>query len=851
MVRLRANEVVDDRVLLARAQAEIVRLKRLLRDALEGALGSETCDIPEGGARSRTRPADNELPTLTSDYPEQGNTHIQASGEKIETEGYRKVTTQAVPTVSPELVGRPFVDTALETIRISPAAAAAAASAVSAASATAATRNRQESKLVAENEALRDDNNRLRAELLVFIRRKERLKRRRRTESFFSGDKGRNDSRRSRGAPPFSPVVDWSTRYARAAADARSRRPASAYSSRSQVARRAGGIVGPSSASLSATLSSSPLPIPSDGDVMTTPRVIAAVPDTSSMGMTKESLSVLSSSTPKSATVVSTPRAVFRRRVFDGDGGDSEPLNDLRSARAVGAVLRGAEAGDSESSSSCDQAKVEGAKAEMARLDFFRCKLEERVDGTEYKANRNHVTGKMGGMGSGSGERLIHLDRTVDVHSAELDAFLKESQQLEDAMFEAAGREKQRLQSGRKRFASIKAERMALEAQLAELCGIENSDRGDEANAIQTDATPNYPAVLSALEIPQVAAKRVKSDQHLSGRTLLEHEVITSHDTHQSTASIAAMIERNRHDGHSRSPPTVTATFPIHREAPPPQPRPNMNGITPAHINDRAKDANEDNVYNKHSTSCNHGNGDNIIHGGEASRDDPPKATSRVSNVEASSTSGAYSLSCSPRRRSPQTMSTGFVPLPSRRRGRSRQRPATSAVSGGRARPGMPRRSTRSGGSRSPAQHRTVPAAKAFEVVSPSVFCGDSEEPHGPAGRACHTQRPQRDEPWRQQEECGRGIGGRTSGDTHRRGVSGAKFDRFRARYPLPARSPEESRRRRGRKSSAGSLTRPDDCAREVERLSDDTKSNSLSYSVADLGLRLKVSSYLAWIDSS
>ncbi|CAM9212099.1 unnamed protein product [Ectocarpus sp. 13 AM-2016] len=38
MVRLRANEVVDDRVLLARARAEIKRLKKRLREALEGAL---------------------------------------------------------------------------------------------------------------------------------------------------------------------------------------------------------------------------------------------------------------------------------------------------------------------------------------------------------------------------------------------------------------------------------------------------------------------------------------------------------------------------------------------------------------------------------------------------------------------------------------------------------------------------------------------------------------------------------------------------------------------------------------------------------------------------------------------
>ncbi|CAM9788747.1 unnamed protein product, partial [Scytosiphon promiscuus] len=48
MVRIRANEVVDDRVLLARAQSEIKRLKRRLREALEGTLlGGSTEDDGE------------------------------------------------------------------------------------------------------------------------------------------------------------------------------------------------------------------------------------------------------------------------------------------------------------------------------------------------------------------------------------------------------------------------------------------------------------------------------------------------------------------------------------------------------------------------------------------------------------------------------------------------------------------------------------------------------------------------------------------------------------------------------------------------------------------------------------
>ncbi|CAM9155135.1 unnamed protein product, partial [Hapterophycus canaliculatus] len=52
MVRIRANEVVDDRVLLVRAQAEIKRLKRRLREALEGTLFGDSAE--DGGEDNET-----------------------------------------------------------------------------------------------------------------------------------------------------------------------------------------------------------------------------------------------------------------------------------------------------------------------------------------------------------------------------------------------------------------------------------------------------------------------------------------------------------------------------------------------------------------------------------------------------------------------------------------------------------------------------------------------------------------------------------------------------------------------------------------------------------------------------
>ncbi|CBJ32767.1 conserved unknown protein [Ectocarpus siliculosus] len=110
MVRLRANEVVDDRVLLARARAEIKRLKKRLREALEGTLlGTAAEDdnndghCPNESSRSCHNHDRNGTPEETKPCPETvddvspgGAGDGSARGVKEEGDKGHSMTTSAV-----------------------------------------------------------------------------------------------------------------------------------------------------------------------------------------------------------------------------------------------------------------------------------------------------------------------------------------------------------------------------------------------------------------------------------------------------------------------------------------------------------------------------------------------------------------------------------------------------------------------------------------------------------------------------------------------------------------------------------------------------------------------------------
>ncbi|CAM9198949.1 unnamed protein product [Ectocarpus sp. 4 AP-2014] len=110
MVRLRANEVVDDRVLLARARAEIRRLKKRLREALEGALlgtaaeddgndgrcpneSSRSChNHDRNGTPEETKPC----PEIVDDVCSGGADGGSARGVKEEGDNGHSMTTSTV-----------------------------------------------------------------------------------------------------------------------------------------------------------------------------------------------------------------------------------------------------------------------------------------------------------------------------------------------------------------------------------------------------------------------------------------------------------------------------------------------------------------------------------------------------------------------------------------------------------------------------------------------------------------------------------------------------------------------------------------------------------------------------------
>lgn len=178
MVRIRPNEVVDDRVLLGRARAEITRLKQLLRRVLDNALQPDEPGSTPTALDSRGH---------SRDIGRVGG----ETGEKIALSGCPNGDARNVEQ---------------------------------------AAQNHQVAKLIAENERLRDDNTCLLAKVQRLDKIKQKMKRRRRV--------GRSITPVRRIAPPI-PVtpIDLSVRYANAASQPRRQRPSSSRE-RSQSPRQ-------------------------------------------------------------------------------------------------------------------------------------------------------------------------------------------------------------------------------------------------------------------------------------------------------------------------------------------------------------------------------------------------------------------------------------------------------------------------------------------------------------------------------------------------------------------------------------------------------------------------------------
>lgn len=460
MVRLRANEVVDDRVLLARAQAEIKRLKRRLREALEGTLLGVAEDHHDGRDADEVS-SDGHQPEVGGGSDGTRNTSIGAlagctgkPGGKG-TQGREGGAGNAgINTAGTNSGGQPRCVSAGEgeekTAHVSAAAASAAA-------AVEITRKRQTAKLIAENERLREDNDRLRADVerLVLQSKKQRLRRQRRQQRSIG---------RAGGIPTgaSSAPFEWATRYA---ADARRRTPESSHvaNSHARVNRSA-----------------------SSSRVVTIARKRRVSPTTAP------------------ARVPSLPK--FRRRQFgtDGDvaeGAESggEPVEDGLSAEEVRAIIGGnveAEVAKTMLGLPGNQEEAdEEAAAAAKQLEMFRRELQEgtvrgsfvqRSGGEEgvgaEVANNRIVAGRDSAAGSGNQEE-----------DTDIEMFLEKSQRLEDLMFEAHGRERRRLREERGHLASAREQRLKLERQLADLTG--------ETTIIDgTDTDTRVPANISTVK---------------------------------------------------------------------------------------------------------------------------------------------------------------------------------------------------------------------------------------------------------------------------------------------------------------------------------------------------------------
>lgn len=441
MVRLRANEVVDDRVLLARAQAEIKRLKRRLQEALEDTLLGVAEDYDDGGNADEENGGGCPQPDTERGPDGTTKTKIGAlggwiveSGREGAKGGQGDAENAEIATEGPNGGGKPcLVSTNEEQEKTAVRVSAAATPTVE------KTQRRQTAKLIAENEHLREDNERLRADVqrLVLQSNKQRLRRHRRQQR--SVGRAGNIPTGPRSAP-----IDWSMRYSDAAADVRRRRLESSHRANSpaRVKRSA-----------------------SSSRVGTMERKRHASPTT----------------TP--ARVYGLPKFCRRQFGVDGDVGqgeesEGEPVEDRLSGEEIQAILRGDVEADAAESMLALQGNPEKGDEEAVaakQLEMFRRELQGRAAGGSFvrrgggggeegagaaPANSGIVAERFGSAGSGNQDEERDIEK-----------FLENSQRLEDLMFEAQGREKRRLRVERGHLASAREKRLELEAQLAEVTG--------------------------------------------------------------------------------------------------------------------------------------------------------------------------------------------------------------------------------------------------------------------------------------------------------------------------------------------------------------------------------------------
>ena len=701
MVRLRANEVVDDRVLLARAEAEIIRLKNLLRELLDSTIG------PDDNDESLKNPA-NKGPSWTNRIRAKSapaDTKGGAVGDNLGVARLPNESLHSLEDKSSEVVPR-----GLKSPRDTGGDAAAPVSTAAATAATAAiiAHRRHAAKLMAENERLRENNNRLRADIQGLLQSNRKLKRRRQVQ--------RSGIAVGRHGPPFSPTVDWSARYAYAAANARRRRPAS---------------------------TSSPL------RARTLPLRARSV-------------------SPGAPSSVRKSLPVFRRRMFGGQGdeGEGAPVEDALSPDEVRAILGDEAAAVAVPTTPRNQEEAE----EVTQLDMFRCELEKQASTGEEATGYREAQARSGAV----------VDSTGGADNAHTGALLvRESQRLEDLMFEAQGRERRRLRDERERFTSARTERLALETQLARLTEVARvAELAETAELVEladgvNNASPSLATVTAGAVSPVPTLSLVEDALHSTKALQQPHD--------------------NRYQSGENTETNLGSELAVARG----QGAQNSRGWT---------DLGAVDVDTFAAATTEPGGACGSENGGH-------------DNGEGISTdvlgTGARARRLVPARSIPERRQTGRISPISARRKPSHQRPSTSSGPAGRARS---RRAHRwAGGSRSPVRGRATTLEPAFARKRSS---------RGGGGQ--HRQQ--------QAEETADGCATLAAAST-------TKLKAVQVTSPSPLASPRQPRKIRGLRSVGGDSSRPGgggdrgDLRAEVAGMTKE----SLAYSVADLGLRLKV----------
>ncbi|CAM9556931.1 unnamed protein product, partial [Ectocarpus fasciculatus] len=517
----------------------------------------------------------------------------------------------------------------------------------------------------------------------------------------------------------------------------------------------------------------------------------------------------------------------FRKRQFAVDGGrgqdsggEGEPVEDALTAEEVQAIVSNSAEAQAASGSPEQKMEEEQDVEDAKQLAMFRREIQEGVvSGSLVKR------GGRGGRGQGAATVPVKSGDAVGVdgdgendgdsvngnpdEQADIEVFIDQSQRLEDLMFEAQGRERRRLRGTNEpsvaRFpttSSSRADANGGQGADVKIAFQQRQDQHQDRRGQQQQAPPCYDGALAAphtcnlmaTATPPVLRALGSKEKGISINIGDDGGQIRTGWTDQSSKTTRGTPSLT--NGNPTPTPATTATTTAMMMAVLASPETPIDSCETYDPHKRANNNNNNNGSSNDNSAVEAFAGERVQRAVLTIK--PPLERRRRQRQ-----AGAQHQNPTPS--SPSSLHRSPFPSPSVQR----RRPATSTG-------GPPTGSNRARSSSRRIYQRKVGGCRSPVGGKPSAFLEPASPQIGPHDGGSEEHRPRR----RQEGKLGSGDGG----------GGGSSATKVAATHPRLARSSPEQKKRFGKE-----FLRAD---------ADDQRKRGLSYSVADLGLRLKVYSF-------